>query len=74
MTGTTTRVVVARAAVEVVVREQQLCDGEALPRERAGVGVHELRLADGGAGLPGGEFLRARGQTERGQARGDRAA
>jgi hypothetical protein len=65
-------VAVVAAPGEVVGGQQHLADGDLVPGERVGVGLHQPQLADAGGGLRGGEVPRPAGHPERGQAGGDR--
>src|SRR5207253_6227865 len=65
-------VAVVRAANYVVRGEQDLANGEAVPRERRDVGVAEGELADAGRGLLGGQVRGTARDTQRGEAGRDR--
>ena len=68
------RIAVAGAAVEIAVGEEQLRDVQPVLRKHLRVEMHQLRLPDRRAGLPGWRILRPLLQPERAQARRDRAA
>ena len=58
------RVEVAAALLGVVERQQDLRDGDAVPRQRLLIGMGEPDLAGGGGGLLLLELERAAGQAE----------
>ena len=66
------QIAIAHGRGEVVAREQQLRD-DFLAEEQALVGVHQLALADGGAGLHARDIAGALSSDEARHAGGDRA-
>ncbi len=68
----TVRVLVLRVTHEVLGGHQNLAHGDAVAGEVVGVARDQQSLPHGGRSLLGGEILGALGQTQRGQAGGDR--
>ena len=66
-------VAVVAAPGQVVGGQQHLADGDLVPGEGVGVGLHQPELADAGGRLGGREVAGPAAQTQRGQPGGDRA-
>ena len=62
-------VAVVAAAGEVVGGQQHLADGDAVPGERVGVGLHQPQLPDAGRGLRGRQVARPAGRAPAAPAR-----
>ena len=66
-------VAVVAAPGQVVGGQQHLADGDAVPGEGVGVGLHQPELPDAGRGLRRRQVTRPAAQPQRGQPGGDRA-
>ena len=66
-------VAVVAAAGQVVGGQQHLADGDVVPGERVGVGLHQPQLADARRRLGGGQVAGPAAHAQRRQTGGDRA-
>ena len=66
------RILPPHAAVDVIVRQQQLGDFDAVPFEGRGIHAHKFRLACRGTGLFAGKIFRSLVEAQHVDARRDR--